>query len=213
MSQPPQSPPPPPGPEEPQPPYGGGAQPPYGGGGQPPYGAPPPPGQPYPGQPYGQPYPGQPQKSSNKVVWIVLGVIGVLILLFCGGCLAVGAIFTDQVADEVDDIVDATDPEPVDEGESFEKDDVEAEGGWSVVDDNGFFSIDGLTVTNKDDGIGGDGRSIVLIFKIYDDDTLLGEVSCTASGSLGDGEKAELDCGSGAEFAAFDEIQVYSTSF
>lgn len=72
-----------------QPPYG---QPPYNQPppyaptqyGAPPYGAPPTPG-------YAQP---QPQaKKSNRTLWIVLGIIGGILLLACGGCaVALGLI-------------------------------------------------------------------------------------------------------------------------
>ena len=118
--------PPPPGepqppshPQQPQPPQQPPA-PPYGqppAYGQPPYGPPPvppvppvpPSGPPYPGGvPSGQPYPGMPgtvppvppTKSSNKGLWIGLGIAAlVLLLLCCGGTIA-GIIASINAAED-----------------------------------------------------------------------------------------------------------------
>ncbi|MFD6399671.1 DUF4352 domain-containing protein [Nocardia sp. NPDC060249] len=65
-------------------------------GNQPPYGGQPYAGQPYGGQPYGgqpnyggQPYPPQPPEKKRKVwLWVLLAVLA-LILVICGGCVAV----------------------------------------------------------------------------------------------------------------------------
>src|SRR5712692_4258451 len=47
--------------------------------GQPPYG----------GMPPVPPYPPEPQKKSHRRLWITLGIVGIVLVLFvCGGCVA-----------------------------------------------------------------------------------------------------------------------------
>ncbi len=124
--QPPQTPPfqqPPQAPQQPPtPPYG---QPPaYG---QPPYGPPPvppvpPSGPPYPGGvPSGSPYPGipgvpPPKKSSNKGLWIGLGIAAlVLLLLCCGGGIALVVASVNAAQDEIDRAIPSPEfPTPAD---------------------------------------------------------------------------------------------------
>ena len=178
---------------------------------------PPPPGpygqQPNPyGQqgPYGQPYQphpyGTPPKKSNKTLWIVLGIIGFVLLLCCGGFIGLFA-FAWNEADEAIDEERANDtPSAVEHGESFEHDDFRIESGWRVVrDDLGDFDIEGLTVTNEDDI----SRSAYLEFTIYRDDVEIGTINCDSSGTLEPDVKTAVDCYSIDDYAAdFDTVKV-----
>lgn len=174
--------------------------PPPGGYGQPQYG----------GAPYGQP----PKKSGgNKTLWIVLIVIGGLLLLCCGG---VGAFFlwgVNEVDNAIEEELAGSEPETVDVGDSFEKDDIEVESGWDIVDVDGYYSITGLSITNHDDDFGA-GRYIYLNFKVFKDDKALGQINCSSTTSLLEDEKADLTCSSSANFSDdFDEVRVWSDSF
>ncbi|QDY06422.1 DUF4352 domain-containing protein [Micromonospora sp. HM134] len=89
------------------PPVSGGGYPPPGGGYPPPGGGYPPPGGGYPPQPGGPGYPLGPAKSagsSNKNVWIVVGlVVALVVLLCCGGIIALivaGGKQADEAARE-----------------------------------------------------------------------------------------------------------------
>lgn len=185
MTQPP--PPPPPGPYGEQPnPYG-----------QQPYGQQPGPyGQPYQPHPYGTP-----PKKSNKVLWIVLGVVGAVLLLCCGGI--VGLFFLGVTA--INEEEKNNTPSEVEQGEAFEHDDFSIESGWRVVsDDVGEFDIEGLTVTNEEDS----SRSASLEFTIYRDDVRIADISCS-SGLLEQDEKTAVDCYSLDPFVPdFDTVKV-----
>ncbi|MBM7086748.1 DUF4352 domain-containing protein [Micromonospora humidisoli] len=97
------------------PPPGGGYPPPGGGYPPPPGGAYPPPGGGYPPPPGGPGYPLGPAKpagSSNKNVWIVVGlVVALVVLLCCGGIIALAVAGGDK-ADEAAGEFDPSPPTP-----------------------------------------------------------------------------------------------------
>jgi hypothetical protein len=188
MTQPP--PPPPPGPYGEQPNPYGQQQGPYGG-----Y-------QPQPYQPQGY---GQPPKKSNKTLWIVLGTIGGVLLLCCGGFVALFAFVWNEADEAIDEERENDTPSEVDEGASFEHDDFRIDGGWQVTRDvAGDFDIEGLTITNQED----ESRTAYLEFTIYRDDVRIGDITCSSS-VLAPDEKAVVDCYSLDDFAAdFDTVKV-----
>ncbi|MGX4656745.1 hypothetical protein ACWCHM_23965 [Micromonospora sp. SCSIO 07396] len=97
------------------PPPGGGYPPPAGGYPPPPGGGYPPPGGGYPPPPGGPGYPLGPAKpagSSNKNVWIVVGlVVALVVLLCCGGIIALAVAGGDK-ADEAAGEFDPSPPTP-----------------------------------------------------------------------------------------------------
>ena len=163
---------------------------------------PPPPYQPYqPPSPYGQP-----KRSSNRTLWIVLGVIGGLLLLCCGGGVVALGIFANEVDNVIEEENRNNRPTEVGVGEAFEHDEYRADGGWEVASEElaATFTITGLTLTN-----GGDtDRSAQLTFTVYEGDRLVGEILCTTP-ALAPDEAAEADCYSADDFApGFDEVRV-----
>ncbi len=168
---------------------------------------PPPPYQPFGQQPYGQqpsPY-GQPPKKGNKTLWIVLGIVGGVLLLCCGGGVVAFGLFVNEVDNQIDEERENDTPSQVDIGEEFEHDDFVADAGWQVTNDNGYFAIEGLVISNESDTT----RSPGLEFSFYREDILVAELDCTA-GSLAPDEKGEASCGTSFEEfdPSYDEVRV-----
>ncbi len=116
-------------------------------------------GQAYPQQGYAPGYQGTPSSGSSYTTKIVLIVIGVLILLVGGGCLAVATLVGGAVNEAVETIEREDDqpggpdnPLEITEGEAFEVSGFDYDPGWSVVGD--FVDdadIEGLKLTNNRD--------------------------------------------------------------
>ena len=106
-------------------------------------------GQPTYGQP--QPYLGQPVKQSHTARNILI-VLGVLFLVFVGGCIAVVAVVGDKVNEAVNDdsVGGPNNPLTITEGEAFEVDGFEYADGWSIVAEpvSQTWHIENLKVTN-----------------------------------------------------------------
>lgn len=181
------------------PPPGGGYTPPPAGG----YGAP---------SPYGQ----KPSGGSGKVIAIVVGVILLLVLLVCGGAVGLviwGAKSVDDALDEFDPsrVGGSDNPITVEVGEDFEIDGIEYAEGWSVArpkDEYSGETITGLKGTN--DRGDESGESVYLNFTFLDDnDTEVGEVSCSSSGDISYGNTEELTCTNYSKFTgAYDHVEV-----
>lgn len=202
MSQPP--PPPGPGPE----PYGAPQQPPYG---QPPYGAPQPPyGQPpYGRSPYGQPpYPPYgappPRRSSNKALWIILGVIGGSLLLCCGGVLTFVIWGANQVDDAIDEATRGQTPHKVTEGKSFDHEEYTAAAGWRIAKDAvGDFTVRNLRITNH-----AEPDEAFWTFTVYRGSEQVGSIDCF-SDRLGRADTGAMDCISTDAFTGdYDTVKV-----
>jgi hypothetical protein len=108
--------------------------------------------QPAYGQPtYGQPYLPQPVEKSHTARNILI-VLGVLFLLFVGGCFAIVAVVGNEVNDAVNDdtIGGPNNPLTITEGQAFQVNGFEYADGWDIADApvSGLFQIDNLKVTN-----------------------------------------------------------------
>lgn len=165
----------------------------------------------------GQPYQYAPPKKSNTTK-IVLIVIGVLLVLFCGGCLAVGGLFASGVDDAVDELEETLDseaandkPSAVQEGAAFERDGYSVAAGWKVVEEE--FSgtnITGMSVTvdAADPDLPDTGRTPYFTFSFYKGKTVLLEVTCNAN-EMQVGESSKMDCfGDGETITGYDTIKV-----
>ena len=149
--------------------------------------------QPTYGQPQ-QPYlAAQPVKQSHTGRNILI-VLGVLFLLFVGGCFAIVAVVGNQVDDAVNDDSPGgpNNPLTIQEGEAFEVNGFEYADGWSIgADASGYVTVTGLKLTNNR---GKADRAIV------DIKLLLGkEVLATANCNNGfdkipEGVTVTLDC-------------------
>lgn len=192
MSQPP-PPPPPGGPQPGSNPYG--QQPnPYGA--PPPYGAP----QPYSPAPYGAP----PPKSSSKGLWITLGIVGVVLLLCCGGVIGGIAWFGKSVDDAIKDATDGQTPEEVTEGQEFDHQEYTAQAGWQVANDGvGDFTIKNLKVTNHEEP-----DEAYWTFTVYRGSEQVGSIDCF-SNQLQKGDTGPMQCVSSDPFTKdYDTVKV-----
>jgi hypothetical protein len=172
--------------------------------GQPPGGYPPQPGYGPPGQPppgYAQPgyYQGPPPKQSHTLRNVLLILLGVLILLFVGCSVLVGTVI-NKADKTIKSEVSRHAPTTVAPGQEFTHDGFRVASGWKVgaVDTVNLATITGLEVTNEENGAftGTDGRSALLTFRLYKDDTVVAEISCN-SRQLQEGESSAMQCVSG----------------
>ncbi len=161
----------------------------------------------HPAQPYppgsGQPFQYQPPKKKHPLrnVLLVLGVLGVL---FCGGCLAVTGVFVNEVDKAIEEEEANDKPKTVEPGKAFQHDGYAVDAGWSVGTDTFGTTIKGPRVTNDGDS----ARSALLTFSFYDGTEVVGEVSCN-SNELQPGDSSKLDClGDDAIKTNYDEIRV-----
>jgi hypothetical protein len=188
-----------------QPQYG---QPPYGQPGQPQYGQPQYGQQPYaqPGQPqYGPPpggyqprpgYQGPPPKQSHTLRNVLLILLGVVILFFVGCSVLVATTF--HKADKaISTEVARHKPTTVTPGQEFTHDGYRVAGGWRIGQDpaTGLASISGLRVTNEHNGAftSPDGRTAVMIFRLYDGNTVVAEINCNGR-QIQEGESSAMTC-------------------
>lgn len=164
-------------------------------------------GQPNQGQPYGAPgaYPYQPPKKSHTLrnVLLILGVLGVL---FCGGCLAVTGAFVNEVDKAVEEEEKNDAPTVIQEGEAFEHDGYKVDAGWKVgkdaLDD---MDITGMSATNTGD----EGRrSALLDITFLKGTTVVASVTCSSQ-ELDKGQSSKLDCSSFDDYTTeYDTIKV-----
>jgi hypothetical protein len=167
---------------------------PYGAGQPPPVQAGPPGSHPYGGPGgYGGPYiPPLPQKSNaGKVVALVVGVI---LLLTCGGCAVFGMALYNAGQDVLDEI-ETYEPPTVEEtvsvapGDGFLIGNVQVESGWSVEMLGGVPVVEGMRGT----AVGAvDFNAVALDLTFYRGDRIVAEGSC--GGTVDESDVVELAC-------------------
>lgn len=148
-------------------------------------------------QNYGQmPYPPQPPKKSRKTLWIVLGVIFGVMILGCGGCLAIVGVGANEVDKAIREEEANDAPHEIEVGQEFEHDDYTANAGWKITNDGlDDFTIEGLKVTNNAE----DARSAFLTITLYKGNEVIGSIDCS-SNELQSGDAGALDCTSTDDF-------------
>lgn len=198
---------------------------------QPPYGEPPkpeqqpgqqpgyPPGQqpytPYSQGAYPNPY-GQMPQQPNHTTRNVLLIVGLVILLFCGGLVTLAVVAVNNVSDTIDDGFNEDyrgsqeDPLVIDEGDAFEIRDYNYAEGWSFVVGGDDFSdrVNDLKVTDNRDDTDYSGAAVVLTF--YDGDEATGQVDCRSSVDLRKGKSTVLECSGDPVPATYETLEVYS---
>lgn len=172
-------------------------------------------GQGYPQPGYAPGYQGAPASQSSHTTKIVLIVIGVLILLFGGGCLAVAALVGGAVNEAVEEI-EREDSEPggpdnpleITEGEAFEVSGFEYDPGWAVVGDFvGDADVEGLKITNNRE----DADSAFVEIKLWSGNEVLATVDCITD-EIAVGTKVTVECTSFDDLpGGYDRITINDT--
>ncbi len=172
-------------------------------------------GQAYPQQGYAPGYQGTPSSGSSNTTKIVLIVIGVLILLVGGGCLAVATLVGGAVNEAVETI-EREDNKPggpdnpleITEGEAFEVSGFDYDPDWAVVGD--FVDdadIEGLKVTNNRDN----PDSAFVEIKLWSGNEVLATVDCYTD-EIAVGTKVSVDCSPFDDLpASYDRITINDT--
>jgi hypothetical protein len=173
-----------------------------------PYGQPQQPYGQYPAAPYGTFNP--PQKSNTtRNVLLILGLVA---LLFVGGCVALVGLAVNEVDNQVDEFTENDDspggvnnPLTIEAGKAFDVYGFEYQAGWTVVaDDLGEADIEGLKFENQRDAI--DEASVRV--KLFQGNELLATVSCSSE-TAEVGQIVPLDCYSSDTMpATYDEITI-----
>jgi hypothetical protein len=187
--------------------------------GQPPSGppaGPPPPGQPpggYPPQQGGYPYPPQPgyaqvgyaqpgyppQKKSHTLRNVLLILLAILVLFFVGCSVLVGTVI-NKADKAIKTEVSRHAPTTVTPGQEFTHDGFRISGGWKIGKTQGInlATITHLKVTNEANGAfsSPDGRPALLTFRLYDDNTIVAEITCNGR-QMQEGESSAMQCASG----------------
>ena len=141
-------------------------------------------------------YQGPPPKQSHTLRNVLLIVLGVVILFFVGCSVLVATTF--HKADKaISTEVARHKPTTVTPGQEFTHDGFRVAGGWHIGQDpaTGLAFISGAQVTNEHNGTftSPDGRTAVLIFRLYDENTVVAEINCN-SRQLQEGESSAMSC-------------------
>ncbi len=177
-------------------PYEPGAPPqPYGApqhpGGPPPYGVP---------GPYGPGY-GPPPKKDNTLKWVLI-IIGTVLLLTCGGCLAVGVLAFNEGSSIVErelDRVQTSESIDVEEGDGFSLGNLDVQDGWRTVNSEFDDSLLDVVVTTRPRDDPAFLDSVAQIdFSFYRRDRLLGTIGCFGF-DVKANEPTALDCAGSVE--------------
>lgn len=165
----------------------------------------------YPQQAYGY---AQPQKDDHTLRNVLL-ILGLLAVLFVGGCVAVVSLAANEVSNTIDE-ASADDNEPggaanplsITEGEGFDVYGFAYQPGWTIgADDVGDLAVQGLRFQNNRS----EPDSAFVDIQLFGGNELLATAICT-SDSVGVGEVATLSCFSGDTLpAAYDEITIVDT--
>jgi len=154
------------------------AQPPAGSQPQPTQGQQPPPGY----------YQGPPPKKKHTLRNVLL-ILGLVFILFVGGCMALLGTAANEVDKAIQEEEANDKPKAVAEGKAFTHDDYEVAAGWRVVNELGSANIKGLRVTN----VAGESRTALLTFRFYKGSENLAEIECSSNQVAAD-ESSVLDC-------------------
>ena len=131
--------------------------------------------QPTYGQP--QPYLTQPVKQSHTARNILI-VLGVLLVLFVGGCIAVVAVVGNEVNDAINDdsVGGPNNPLTITEGQAFEVDGFEYADGWSIAGEpvSQTWRVDELKVTNHR----GKADRLLAEIKLYQGSEIVARAEC-----------------------------------
>jgi hypothetical protein len=165
----------------------------------------------------GTPSPYQPRKSgSGKTIAIIVGVIVLVVLLFCGGFVALIVWAANNAEDAINEY--DTDrrggrdnPITVAEGESFEIDGVEYAEGWRIQPpteehDTAVRIVD-LKAENDRDDESSEYVSLTFTF-VGADDVEVGQISCSSDGQISHGRTEVLDCAGYDVGLDYDHIEV-----
>jgi hypothetical protein len=169
------------------------------------------------GYPYGrpayaqQPYLAAPLKQSHTARNILI-VLGVIFLVFVGGCFAVVAVVGHQVNQAVNDNTPGgpNNPLTITEGRAFEVDGFEYADGWAITREpvSRTWSIDHLQVTNHR----GKADRLDVEIKLYSANTVVATTFCTAGDALDkipEGTTATVVCTSGDVLPnAYDKVTI-----
>jgi len=168
--------------------------------------------QPTYGQPtYGQPaYGAQPVKQSHTGRNILI-VLGVLVLLFVGGCTAAVVVLGDKINDAVNDdtVGGPNNPLTITEGQPFEVDGFEYAAGWAIATDpsDTTLRINDLKVTNNR----GKPDRLFAEVKLLSGNEVMATIHCDTGGidKISEGITITVNCYStDPRPAAFDKITI-----
>ncbi|GAA3678288.1 hypothetical protein GCM10022237_42090 [Nocardioides ginsengisoli] len=151
----------------------------------------------------------QPSTSTGRTIGLIVGIVLLVIVLFCSGIVALFVWFLTNVKHAVSDFDPHREggrdnPITVAVGQAFDIDGIDYAAGWTYGDG----TIAGLKGSNRRDD--GRSRSVFLTFTFVTADRVeVGEVTCSSSGSIAHGNSEELDCqGSGKVSATYDHVDV-----
>lgn len=176
---------------------------------------PPPPQQPYGQQPPQGYYQQAPAQEKSHTVRNVLIVLGVLFVLFVGGCVAIVGLAANEVDNAIEDIEEGDkrpggpdNPLEITEGEAFEVYGFDYAAGWSIRKDAiGDVDIKDLKFTNNRE----DEDGALVEIKFYKGSELLATSDCT-SDQVAPGTTVTLTCLSGDDLPkSYDKITINDT--
>jgi hypothetical protein len=170
-------------------------------------------GQPAYGQPtYGQPQPyvTQPVQQSHTARNILI-VLGVLFLLFVGGCVALVAVVGNEVNDAVNDdtLGGPNNPLTITEGQAFEVNGFEYADGWDIVTDpvGGTVGVENLKVTNNR----GKADRLFTEIKLLNANEVVATIHCDGGGidKIAEGTTITVNCySSDSPPVAYDKVTI-----
>ena len=141
-------------------------------------------------------HPGPPPKQSHTLRNVLLILLGVLLLFFVGCSVLVGTVI-NKADKAVKTEVSRHAPTTVEPGQEFTHDGFRVTGGWKLdkVPGAGLATISDLQVTNEANGAFADqdGRSAVLTFRLYFENTVVAEVNCNGR-QIQEGESSAMQC-------------------
>jgi hypothetical protein len=130
---------------------------------------------------------------------VLLILLAVVVLFFVGCSILVGTV-VHKAGKAIDTEVSRHAPTTVSPGQEFTHDGFRAARGWRLAKVHGtnLATITGLRVTNEANGAfgGADGRAAILTFRLYDGDTVVGQIDCNGR-QIKEGESSGMQCVSG----------------
>lgn len=175
------------------------------------------PQQPPSSYPYQPPSPYQQRSSGTSVALIVIGVIGLLVVLVCGGFVTVVVIGAKGISDAVEEFDSYQDrvggpnnPITVEEGAAFAIDGIDYAEGWAVVrSDRATSTHTIIDLRGENDRDDGDGKFANIEFTFLIGNEEVGEIDCNSQGDISHGRSETLRCTSYGELqAGWEDIEV-----